>query len=282
MNKQNVVKNISSLVFKAMIVTLLTSPFYVKAESVYLGYFTLAPHIFEDKKGNAVGPLPELLKKHIGPAMGVTFKLVNMPLARILKEMLTGSLAGAALFGYTQDRDEAYTYPVHNFYSMQPMIAVLKSNPINNFTLPRNLKKLSIGYVGGAIVSPYMKDHGIKFINIFGKNEWERSIKMLLNGRFDAVYSPMKMNMVHSIKAVNGFDKIKLIRIPEAPIKLYSLFSNNKVFDEFNLSGRYDKAFKRINGEKVYKTLLDQQFSFPIGESKLISQTILKSKVKQK
>jgi hypothetical protein len=282
MKKQNVVKNISSLVFKALVVTLLTSPFFVKAESVSLGYFTLVPHIFQDKDGNAAGPLAELLNKHIGPAMGVTFKLVNMPLARILKEMEKGKLAGAAIFGYTPKRAEKYTYPVHSFSSMQSVIAVLKSNPISETSLTINLKKLSIGYVGDAIVSPYMKYHQIKFLNISGKNVWERNIKMLINGRLDAVYSPNKINMIHAVSSVSVLDKINIIRLPEAPLKLYSLFSNGKNFVNLNLSARYDKAFTQINGAQVYKSLLEQQVSLPIGEGKLGSQTLFKSKVEQK
>ncbi len=271
--QNNHFNHIKSIVLKVMIMALLTSPLFVKAESVSLGYFTLAPHIFQDKDGNAVGPLPEFLNKHIGPAMGVTFKLVNMPLARILKEMERGELPGGALFGCTQDRTVTYNYPVHSFYSMQPVIAVLKSSPLDEISLPANLKKLSIGYVTDAIISLYMKNNQIEFLNLSGNNTWQRNVKMLLEGRLDAVYSPAEINMMHAANNVNVLDKIKIIRLPEAPNKLYSLFSNDKAFDKLNLATKYDKAFKQVNGAHVYKSLLSH------WEGKLISEKIFKSKV---
>jgi len=54
--------------------------------------------------------------------------------------------------------------------------------------------------------------------------------------------------MLHAANTPNLLDKIKIIRLPEATIKLYSLFSSDKAFDKLNLSSRYDKAFKQING----------------------------------
>lgn len=246
---------------KGMMLIVLMSSLLVTAEEISLGYFILRPHIYQDKNGNAVGPLPEFLYKYLGPEMGATFKLVNMPLARILKDMESGQLAGAALFGYTQNRASSHTYPRHNFYSMQPVIAVLKSSPLSESLLSTDLNNLSIGYVKDAIVSSYMKKNQIDFINIFGNNTWQRNVERLLKDRLDAVYTPNEVNMIYSAKTVNALDKIRIIRLPEAPIKLYSLFSNNKVFDELNLSERYDKAFKQINGAQVYKKLLEHQIS---------------------
>lgn len=237
----------------------------LKAESLTLGYFVLGPHIYHDAEGKTLGPLAEFLTEHIGPAMGVKFNLVNMPLARILKDMKDGRIAGAALFGFTKARDLVFTYPKHSFISMHPVITVLKSHPLTKVDSFDDIANLSIGYVKDAIVSPFMYKHDKVFINIYGSNTWERNINRLLKGHIDAAYSPIDANMRYVASKLGVLDNIRIIRLPEEPMKLYTLFSKSKQFINSNLVKRYDDAFERIDGETVYKKIFNRYYNLPIN-----------------
>lgn len=231
-----------------------------KAESLTLGYFVLGPHIYVNEDGNAQGPLPEFLTEHIGPSMGVTFNLVNMPLARILKTMKEGQIAGAALFGYTPARAEDFSYPSNSYISMHPVITVLNQHPLTQIESVDDIANLSIGYVKGAIVSPFMKSNDIVFTDIYGSNTWERNIQRLLKGHIDVAYSPIYANMSYVASKMNLLDSIRIIRLPEAPMKLYSLFSKHKNFKHLALAKRYDRAFERINGKALYQKIYTRHY----------------------
>ena len=237
----------------------------LKAESFTLGYFVLGPHIYSNADGKALGPLPEFLTEHIGPAMGVKFNLVNMPLARILKDMKEGRIAGAALFGFTKARDLVFVYPNNSFISMHPVIAVLNDHPLIKVESIDDIANLSIGYVKDAIVSPFMQSGGIAFTNIYGSNTWERNIKRLLKGHIDAAYSPIEVNMSYVASKLNIQDKIRIIRLPEAPMKLYTLFSKDKQFIHTDLAKRYDEAFERIDGKTVYNNIFTRHYGLSIS-----------------
>lgn len=237
----------------------------LKAESLTLGYFVLGPHIYADEDGHASGPLPEFLAEYIAPAMGVEFNFVNMPLARMLKDMEEGRIAGAALFGFTEARNIAFSYPKNNFTLMHPVITVLNSHTLTKVESFDDLTDLSIGYVNGAIISPYMKKNGMVFTNIYGSNTWERNIRRLLKGHINAAYSPIEENIKFVAAKLKVLDKIRIIRLPEAPMKLYSLFSKHTQFINLNLAKRYDEAFERINGEKIYKKVFERYYGVHTG-----------------
>lgn len=60
-------------------------------------------------------------------------------------------------------------------------------------------------------------------------------------------------------------DNIRIIRLPEEPMKLYTLFSKSKQFINSNLVKRYDDAFERIDGETVYKKIFNRYYNLPIN-----------------
>jgi len=227
------------------------------AEEVELAYFSLSPHIYKNSvDGQPSGIMPIFLHKFIAPEMGVKFKLVNMPLARILVEMERGNIAGAAVFGYTKERALRHQYPRSNFSQMRPLIAVNKSNPLNKINKISDISHLNIGYVTGAILTPFIKDRGLKIITIGGSNTWTRNLQNLVNGRLDAVFTPLEVNLIHSVKQAGVLKDIKMLHLPEPAIKIYTLFSKAENFSHLKLAERYDLAFEKINGRKVYRALM--------------------------
>jgi len=237
----------------------------LKAETLTLGYFVLGPHIYASADGKALGPLPEFLTEHIGPAMGVKFSLVNMPLARILKDMKEGRIAGAALFGFTKARGLVFAYPNNSFISMHPVLVVLNKHPLTKVESVDDISHLSIGYVKDAIVSPFMQNGGIVFTDIYGSNTWERNIQRLLKGHIDAAYSPIEVNMSYVASKLNMRDKVRIMRLPEAPMKLYSLFSKHEQFIHANLAKRYDEAFERIDGNAIYNNIFTRHYGLSLS-----------------
>jgi ABC-type amino acid transport substrate-binding protein len=246
---------------KIILLFILFLPCQVYSQQVTLGYFNLRPHVYQDDNGDARGPLIDFLSQYIAPELGVTFIFSYAPLPRILKNMEDGKLVGAVILGKTKQRRRIYDYPTHNFYTMRSVIAVGKNSPLKEISSPDDLKKLDIGYFRGGIVSPYMQKHNIKFINIYGMTPWIRNLNKMLLNRIDAVYSPLELNMISTAKKYDIYDKIKIIRIPEEPMKLYTAFSKIKFHPRFNLVAQYDAAFKKINGQQVYKKLLEQHLN---------------------
>jgi len=227
------------------------------AEEVELAYFSLSPHIYKNSvNGQPSGIMPIFLHKFIAPEMGVKFKLINIPLARTLLEMEKGSLAGAAVFGYTKERALRHQYPRNYFSQMIPAIAVNKSNPLDKINKISDISHLNIGYVNGAILTPFIKDRGLKIITIGGSNTWTRNLQNVVNGRLDATFTPLEVNIIHSAKKMGVLDKIKVLRLPEPPIKLYTMFSKAENYSHLKLAERYDLAFEKINGRKVYRELM--------------------------
>lgn len=237
----------------------------LKAETLTLGYFVLGPHIYANADGKALGPLPEFLTEHIGPAMGVKFSLVNMPLARILKDVKEGRIAGAALFGFTKERGLVFAYPNNSFISMHPVLVVLNNHPLTKVETVDDIANFSIGYVKDAIVSPFMQNDGIVFSNIYGSNTWERNMQRLLKGHIDAAYSPIEVNMSYVASRLNIREKVRIMRLPEAPMKLYSLFSKHEQFIHADLAKRYDEAFERIDGNALYNNIFTKHYALSIS-----------------
>jgi len=227
----------------------------VKAEELVIGYFDLAPHIAFNKQTNKTeGILPDFLQNHIAPTMGVTFKFIHMPLARVLRSMKAGKIDGGALFGYTMARAEIYDYPINNFYNMQSVLVVRKNNMLNKIVSIDDIKDMRIGYVTAALITPIMKSKQIKMELMSGTNPWNRRLQMLMSDRLDAVYSPAKANLVYEANKLGATNDIKILSLPEKPSKMFTLFS--KASKTSNLPHRYDKAFKKVDGDKLYKAML--------------------------
>ena len=243
---------------KIILLFALFLPLQVYSQQITLGYFNLRPHVYQDNNGHATGPLIDFLSQYIAPKLGVSFSFFHAPLPRILKNMKEGTLMGAVMLGENQQRKHLYDYPEFNFYTMRSVIVVAKDFPLNTISSPSDLENLNVGYFRGGLVSPYMQKNNIKFTNIYGDMPWLRNLNKMLLNRIDAVYSPLELNMISTTKAHGIYDKIKIIRIPEEPMKLYTVFSKKKFHPKFNLVAQYDAAFKSIEGAKIYKRLLNE------------------------
>ena len=55
------------------------------------------------------------------------------------------------------------------------------------------------------------------------------------------------------------------MRLPEAPMKLYSLFSKHEQFIHANLAKRYDEAFERIDGNAIYNNIFTRHYGLSLS-----------------
>lgn len=228
-------------------------------EKIVLGYIDLYPHIYTNESGVASGPLAILLHGYLAPAMNISFKLVNMPLPRVFKNMDNGSLCGIAIAGFTPERNLKYIYPKLHIYTMQSALLIKETHPLNVITSPSDLTSMKIGYFKGGIETPYIKNNNIQLQNIYGLNAWERNLKLMLRDRIDAMYSPSRLNLMGLIEKRNLQNKTKIITIPEEMIKLYTIFSQQTCNGENDLANRYSIALKKIDGNNLYKKLMTSQ-----------------------
>ncbi len=243
---------------KKLIVLLFFICFIAKSEEVTLAYIDLYPHIYSDENNVTQGPLSTFLNDYIAPEMGVTFKLVKMPLLRIFKSMDDGEISGIAIAGFNKERNLKYTYPSSYTYSMQSALLTKKTHALKRVISPSDLKDLRIGYFGGGIKTPYIKNNKIELQKIYGLNVWKRNFQRLLKNRVDAVYSPSKLNLISLVKQQKLKSITNIITLPEDPIKLYTIFANSLFNEENNLINRYNNAFKKVDGINIYPSLLIQ------------------------
>ena len=238
------------------IIFLLLISLPLKSEELVLAYNNLPPHIYKNELGQASGPLVTFMLEHLAPAMDVEIKLIGMPLARIFKKMDMGEINGIAIAGYTTKRNQKYIYASQNIHIMESVFAVKKASKLQTIDSIINSKNIRIGYFKGGITTPYIVDNDINLKNIYGVNVWNRNLRRLVNNRVDVIYSPSKLNMLHTIKYNNAFNKVNIIEIPEKRVELYTIFSNSPTNDKMNIVNRYNKAFSDINGTYVYNNLL--------------------------
>lgn len=223
--------------------------------SLTLGYTAMPPHIYEAEDGTPAGPLVEMLGKHIAPEMGLKIELVKLPLPRVFKAMSDQTIDGMAFGGKSVAREQIYHYPQQHLTSTTPVL-VLKHN--TNTLKDTELRKMKVGYIHSGILTPYVCDRDVEFSHLFGSKTWHRNLKRLMEGRIDAVYSPSKLNMAVVAREKGITHRVTLHKLPEEPIKWFTVFSKSTVNQESQTVALYDQAMERLGGHSLYERLLLQ------------------------
>ena len=103
---------------------LLGSP--LRAESLRVGFFELAPHVRAGGPGQeASGPAVDYLRA-VAAKMGVEVRIDSeaLPLNRLLYLLDKGEVDLALALGRNPEREHLGNYPPRPFFSIQPAIAV--------------------------------------------------------------------------------------------------------------------------------------------------------------
>lgn len=78
---------------------------------------------------------------------------------------------------------------------------------------------------------------------LYGSDLIYRSYQMLRLNRFDAMYSPDQFDFQAEAIAFHFFDQIRILRLPEPPIGLYTAFSKKA---NPNLIKRYEQSQRQM------------------------------------
>ena len=230
----------------------------LSAETIRIGYFSAPPFAFKDKQTDALkGASVDFLEKFIAPQMGVEIiwaeKAMSVP--RLMSMLENHELDAAAYLGFRQDRLSILTYPIHPYYETQPVLAFLKDHPIERIQTIDDIAGLKIGYSSKSFLSPLMRDNRINFEFVTTGNTILLNLRKLLDKRIDAQYQPESPILLYYAKHLHAEDKIKILRLPEKKIKVYTAFSRKS---DNTLAQRFDRAFLKIGGKEIFLKILSE------------------------
>jgi len=226
-------------------------------DSIKIAFFNVEPHIFLDEKtGQMKGALYEFIENNIATEMGVKFIWDKQPstIPRQLEILKIEKDYAAALLTATPDRISTYAFTKKPFFLSKSAIAVRKDKNLQKISTTDDLVGMIIGYADKAYISPFMKDSRIKFDLIAAPNFNEINFKKLLANRIDAVYAPDKASLLMISKLMNLSGSIKVLDLPEKTSAFHVVFPKSSV----NIVDKYDKAFDKLNGQKLYLKLLNK------------------------
>ena len=223
--------------------------------SIKIAYFNVDPHVYLDEKtGEIKGAVYEMIEKHISKEMGIKFiwdkEPTNVP--RQLKILETEKNYASAVLILTPDRQKKYNFTEKPYFLSQSAIAVLKNNKLNKISKIDDIIEMKIGYAQKNVITPFMKDERLNFDLLSDPNYQVLNYEKLLNNRLDAVYLPDKAALLALASRMNIENKIKVINLPENPSPFYIVFSKGSE----DILEKYNKAFNKLNGQKLYLNIL--------------------------
>lgn len=243
-------KQVSFFAITVMVGFCLSLP--IKAETLRVGFFDLKPHIQTAKQANkeVTGPAIVYLRL-IADKMGVTLDIQKeaLPLDRLLQNLRDGQLDVAVALGKNPERERYLDYPEQPFYWMHSSLMVLKSSPLQQIKTAEELKPLKIGVYSNGYLSPLLRNPQLKTYKLYGSNLIYRSYQMLELHRFDAMYSPDQFDFKGEAIAYHFLDSIRILRLPEPPIGLYTAFSKKTDPD---LIKRYEQSLRQMPPYAAY------------------------------
>lgn len=218
----------------------------LKAETLRVGFFDLKPHIqlAKQRDQEPSGPAITYLQL-IAQKMGVTLSIQKepLPLDRLLQNLRDGQLDVAVALGKNPEREGFLTYPEQPFYWMHPSLMVLASSSLQQVKTAEELKLLKIGIYSKGYLSPLLRNPQLNTHKLYGSDLIYRSYQMLRLNRFDAMYSPDQFDFQAEAIAFHFFDQIRILRLPEPPIGLYTAFSKKA---NPNLIKRYEQSQRQM------------------------------------
>lgn len=225
-------------------------------KEIKIDYFDVPPHIYQDEKtGEIKGAAYEFLEKYMAPEINVKFVWQKSPtvIPRQL-ENLEGNDYASALLISTPDRMKKFLFPQTAYGSGTASLAVLKTNKLQKIQKAEDIAGLKIGYATNAFITPFMKSDKIIFELVSASNYNEVNFKKLQAKRIDAVYTPDEASLLFYIKQMALGETVKVLSLPESPAIYNVAFSRNLT----DVAERYNTAFKKVDGVKLYQTLLQK------------------------
>jgi ABC-type amino acid transport substrate-binding protein len=227
----------------------------VYADSIEVGYFLLPPLVMETPDGSAAGAAVSLFRK-LADEMGVeTITLRPYPLKRLLRSLQQGAVDAALTLGRNPDRAEKFVYPETPYFEMQSALVVSRDHPLTEIHSSKDLRGLRIGVFADGFLTPLLQETELDREPITDSDVVGRALEMVNAGHLDAFFSPNETSVEFRIQQGGLEDRLRIVRLPEPPTGLYTVFSRPGA-ERF--LERYQAAFKKLWSPKVMRDHLLQ------------------------
>jgi hypothetical protein len=244
-------------ILRTTITLLIINTFFftpAKGETITVGYFLLEPHSKQQNEKH-IGAIIDFWRLHIAPKMKVKINFVGpYPVPRLIRETTSGRVNVIALLAKNDERSKILDYPDMPFTNTSSAIAFLREHKIHQIDRITSLNGLTLGFFGMGFIHPLLKNQKIDW-SITYRTDWLKvNLKILSFKRIDGIYHPDRHSLRHGIRVNKMENSVKILKIPETQIGLYSLFSKN---DKGVYLKRYNKilpyVLKNISYEKMMK-----------------------------
>ncbi|MBN1647502.1 MAG: transporter substrate-binding domain-containing protein [Spirochaetales bacterium] len=229
----------------------------VKSETaITIGFFTAPPHIWMDESGQMKGALYELISDYLAPEMGMDFEWEKEPttIPRQVETLQQKKNYIAALLTKSAERAEIAIYPDEPFFLSQSSIVVSTDNSLKKISSISDVSGMTVGYAEKAFISPFLNVDSVNFDLVGDPNFHEINFEKLLKKRIDAVYAPDKAGLLTIMKDMGLESQTKVLDLPEQPAGFYVVFTK----DLANEAEKYNQAFKKLDGTRLYLQLLSK------------------------
>lgn len=250
----------------AVIFSLLGSVSLVaQAETLKVGYFDLPPHTFPQSSTQPSAALEYFDK--VAQAMGVDVEYIHYPLSRLVFLLDHQRLDAALFLAKTDARTHMFSYPSAPYFTTESVFVVPKESELKSEEDIKQTNILNIVVWEGGFHSPTLAASKNKLIPLSGNDIASRGVILVVNGRFDAFYSPDRYAVEYEAKRNGHTDSIRLLPISQDKIDIYTVFSKSS--GKLYLK-RYERALKKVHEETDYKTFfndLQKNLPQPVADS---------------
>ncbi|MBB1521438.1 substrate-binding periplasmic protein [Aquipseudomonas guryensis] len=235
-------------------VLLVTPTTQAAGESLRVGYFDLPPHTRTEgaqPSGGISVAYFELIARKMD-LRGVSYS--RLPLPRLLKMLERGELDMILLLAKDAERDARFLYPQQALFSTASVLAVQASNPLAAIHSAEDLLALRIGIWQDGYRSPLMRDPRLQLQTLSGDNVMNKGLRMVAAGRVDAFYFPDDFTLKYEAKNLGNQVQIKVLTMPEQPLRVYSVFSRK---NGNQYLPRYERALREVQAQQPYAEFFD-------------------------
>jgi len=221
-------------------------------EKIIVGYFDFPPHTFPQNSMQPSAALAYFDK--IAQKMGVEVEYKHYPLSRLVFLLDHQRLDAALFLAKTEARTKVFSYPSKPYFTTNSVFVVPSTSSLKSARDIEQKSTLQLVVWEGGFHSPTLTASKNTLVPLSGNDVAARGIQLVVNGRFDAFFSPDSHAIEYEASVSGKTDSIRILPISGEDLDIYSVFSQKSanVFLK-----RYERALKKVSAEISYSTFLN-------------------------
>ncbi|MGV8838209.1 substrate-binding periplasmic protein [Cellvibrio sp.] len=220
-------------------------------EKLTVGYFDFPPHTFPKNSKQPSAALAYFDK--IAQEMGVEVEYKHYPLSRLVFLLDHQRLDAALFLAKTEARTKIFSYPSTPYFTTNSVFVVPSASNLKSAKDIEQKSTLQLAVWEGGFHSSTLAVSKNTLVPLSGNDVAARGIQLVVNGRFDAFFSPDSHAIEYEALTTGQTASIRILPIPGEDIDIYSVFSKKSA----NLFlKRYESALKKVTAEISYATFL--------------------------